>query len=329
MHQVQPFIIHSKNLGERDHFITLLTNKLESYTYKNINLSKAKLQTSFDAQEIPLEIIQKSVDYSHSTEPALVIYNQFIRNMHVNHLSHVLKHYTAISAIADMEPGSYGLVLEDDSLFNDNSCETLDTIMGTIGEEHDVIFLTLPPPSSTPGTILDTSEYFQIIPFTDGYIISQKAAQTLKAAFMPIKFSHQFQMNYVLTKCGIKSFFAAPNVFVNGSRYGVCVSTMNPNNSLIFNKDYMTVYNILNSPLTLENKNIIEKIISASQIAQHPDFMYLVAKYHAMCKDFEKSENAFKEAYNSMMVNKAFMTNESNILKDFIRIYKYMQVHAS
>jgi GR25 family glycosyltransferase involved in LPS biosynthesis len=249
--------------------------------------------------------------------------------MHVNHLSHVLKHYTAISAIAEMEQGSYGIVLEDDCLFNDSSCEILDSLMGNVNEEHDVIFLTLPPPSNTQnvekGSILTCAEFYQIVPFTDGYIISQKAAQILKAAFMPIKFSHQFQMNYLMTKCGLKSFFAAPNVFVNGSRYGVCVSTLTPNNSLIFNKDYMSLYNALNVPLTNENKIVIEKIISTSQIANHPDFMYLVAKYYAMNKDFEKSESAFKEAYNSMIANKAMLTNESNILKDYIRIFKYMQ----
>lgn len=319
------YILHAKALKDREISISNIVTKLKSYIYKNITIGDVYIMASNDPDSIPIDFIQKSIDYSMINDAKLKVYNQFLKNIHVNQLSNTLKHVDSLNKIIQKQNDDLHLVIEDDVLFSDNVCEAIDSVIGDI-KDQPIIFLGLPSnvhPDQPIGIIPST---FPIVPVVDSYIIKYNTAKLLCDNFFPIKFTAVFQLNYLLNKLDIEVFQTNKNVFVNGSKYGMFVSSLNPNNALIFNKDYVTVLEIINKEQnTLEEDLIIRRLAKESPISTSPDFMYLIAKYTIKEKKYKEAEKLLSDSYNLILAKNGIVNHESSILKDFIRIFKHLQ----
>lgn len=320
------YIIHSKALKEREASISNIVNKLRSQKYGSFNIGEVFLIASNDPNDIPVEFIQKSIDYSIINDSKLAIFNQFIKNIHINQLSNTLKHGDALNKIISKPNDDLHLVIEDDALFGEDLCQTLDKLIGKITDES-IIFLGLPSTATEQGDLSVQATTFDVIPIVDSYLITYDAAKMIHDNFFPIKFTSVFQMNYIIKRLGIKTYQTNRNVFVNGSKYGMFVSSLNPNNALIFNKDYVTVLELLNKPVnTAEESQTVEALLKESPISKSPDFMYLVARYNIKEKKYADAEKLLSEAYNISLSNNGIINHESAMLKDFIRLFKHLQV---
>lgn len=319
------YIIHAKALKEREVSISNIVTKLKSHTYKNAIIGDVYIMASNDPDVIPIDFIQKSIDYTIINDSELAVFNQFIKNIHVNQLSNTLKHADALNKIAQNQNDDLHLVIEDDTLFGEDVCETLDTILGNLTDQP-ITFLGLPSNEKADNPIAIIPSNFTVVPVVDSYLIKYDTAKLLCDNFFPIKFTAVFQINYILKKLGIKIYQSNKNVFVNGSKYGMFVSSLNPNNALVFNKDYVTVLEILNKETnTHEDALKVNKLARESPIAMSPDFMYLIARYSIKEKKYKDAEKLLSEAYNLILSNNGIVNHESSILKDFIRIFKHLQ----
>jgi hypothetical protein len=317
--------LHCKALKERDASINNIVAKIKSSTYTNVEIGQIFLIASNDPSDINVELIQKTIDYSAVKEQNLALYNQFIKNIHVNQLSNTLKHIDALRKIIETPNTDLHLVIEDDMLFGDDLCKVLNTVISKISDQP-IVFLGLPSNESGDIDIKETSAQFNIIPLVDSYIINYDTAKMISDNIFPIKFTTVFQFNYILQKCSVKSFQSSRNVFVNGSKYGMFVSSLNPNNSLVFNKDYVTLLEIVNrASNTADDSIVVAKMQRESPIAKSPDFMYLIAKFHIKEKNYKEAEKVLSEAYNIALSNNGIVNHESAMLKDFITLFKHLQ----
>lgn len=320
------YIIHCKALKEREASISNIINKLRSHNYGSINIGEVFLIASNDPSDIPVEFIQKSIDYSIINDQSLAIFNQFIKNIHINQLSNTLKHADALNKIISKPNDDLHLVIEDDALFGEDLCKTLDNVIKGINSEP-IIFLGLPSTATEQGGITIQPTSFDVIPMVDSYLITYDTAKLIHDNFFPIKFTSVFQMNYIIKRLGIKTYQTNRNVFVNGSKYGMFVSSLNPNNALVFNKDYVSVLELLNKPTnTIEDSKTVETLLKDSPISKSPDFLYLVARYNIKEKKYVEAEKLLSEAYNITLSNNGIVNHESAMLKDFIRLFKHLQV---
>ncbi len=331
MKNIHIYILHCKSLTERDRSVNNIITQLKdsSYSYNNLKIHNVSIVASNDPSEVPIDVIQKTIDYSMIQDVSLSKYNQFIKNIHINQLSNTLKHFDALSNIVkktDVNDDDLFLILEDDILFGQDLNKSLDTIVGCLKEEP-IVFLGLPSNDQGELTIKPTSSNFSIIPLVDSYLINHKTAKLIVDNFFPIKFTNVFQMNYLLNKLGIVSYQSTRNIFVNGSKYGMFVSTLNPNNSLVFNKDYMSILEIVNKAgtPTHEDDAIVDKIVTTSPVNESPDFLHLIAKYQMKKNNFKEAEKLFAKAYNHSLSNHGIINHESTMLKEFISIFKFLQ----
>jgi hypothetical protein len=220
------------------------------------------------------------------------------------------------------------LVVEDDALFGEDLCQSLDELVGKISDQP-IVFLGLPSNEQTEQSqaLQIQATNFNIIPIIDSYIVNYNTAKLIHDNFFPIKFTSVFQYNYILQRLGIKTFQTNRNVFVNGSKYGMFVSSLNPNNALVFNKDYVSVLELLNKPTnTIEDSQVVSRLLKESPIAKSPDFMYLAARYSIKEKKYVEAEKLLSEAYNVTLANNGIVNHESAMLKDFILLFKHLQV---
>lgn len=322
------YILHSKELKERDASVNNIRDRLSKYKYDNLVIKDIHVVYDHDPNEIPIQEIQKIVNYTQIQDQKLAFMNQFIHNIHIQQLSCTLKHQEALKRVVANNKCDYGLILEDDVLFSDQVCKQIDDVFKEMSPSHPIVFLGLPnseEPSRDLIIPVDKAR-FPLIPLTEAYIVQRDCASKMLTEFLPITFSTNLQINYVLGKCDIQCFQSKNNVFVNGSKYGLFVSSCNANNVLLFNKDYMTINELLNKDvLTPSDCTYIENTIKNTPIAQHPDFVYLIAKYKVKKQEYKEAEKLFEQAYNVLLMNKAIVNHESAVLKDFIRLYKHLQ----
>lgn len=323
-------MLHCNSMKEREVSLENLRKTLFDGNLKNIRVADVVTVTAKDPGTISADEIQKVVNYVHVTEPNVAFMNQFIKNIHINQLSLTLKHFEALTSIAQLDNDWMGLVLEDDMLFTEKVCQLLDDVAAefmTNSAGFPMIYLSLPsePDKSSVISKVDRSKY-PLIPLVEAYFITPQTAKRILQDAYPIRFTHNLQINYILLKNNIDVFQSTNNIFVNGSRYGMFISSQNANNTLVFNKEYMTLMDINNkNEISETERTVAEGIISQSTIAKHPDFQYQAARFYCKTGDLQKAAKCFEDAYHTLSNSNTILNHESNMLKDFIRLHRDLQ----
>lgn len=325
------YFIHAKFIKEREQVIENFKKALKKYRFRNITLGKFYVITEYDPDTIDQEVIAKFVKYEKINESHVELYNQLLKNMHINQLSNTLKHMKALSLIAKNSSDSeVNLILEDDILYEDKVCASFEKLVSFLPKAYDVIFLGLPVVNEMPNNntyvFQETQKIFRILPFCDSYLVSHSAAKAIAANYTPIKFINNVQMSFVCDKIGITTLQSVPNVFIDGTKYGLFLSKLTPNNPLIFNNDFTNLRSIVGKDEVNDNDHqMVKNILSKSPIKHNPDFIHMECAYHMRCKNYEKARERYETAYNTYMSNGCIINNESGFLKDYIRCHKFLQ----
>ena len=325
------FFIHHSQMREREVTMTNFRAALARHAFaKGIKLGKVANVEAFDPAGIDVTTIQKTVSYQPYPEGhPMQKYNAFTKNLHVHQLSNSLKHLKALEVIMnDCPDGSLNLVLEDDVSFDPNQiCGILDKAM-KLYETGSMLFLGLPNNRQNVQEMVSipTKELFEIIPYNDSYLIDKATATTIANAWLPIKYLTNIQFTHVAEKAGVRTMQTIPNVFVDGSKIGMFTSSINPNNILMFNHDYMQLRELAmkEEELTEDEKNKGLKLIEAP-ISQHPDFMYITGLFHQKIGEYEKALKIYENTHEMYKRNMCIINHESQFLKDYIKIHKHFQ----
>lgn len=332
MKKLNIYFIHAKYVKEREGVIENFKTALKKYRFNNVVISNIKVIDQFDPDEIDMQIIRDNVDYSKITDNNKVeLYNQLIKNMHVNQLSNTLKHKAALELIAKVSnDGEINLVLEDDILYEERVCFGLDRLFGSLPSKYELVFLGMPTTTEkvdkTKFVFQDTHELFKVLPFCDSYIVSQSAAIKLLSKYKPIKFVNNVQLGFAADSLGISTTQCIPNIFIDGSKFGMFLSKMSPNNMLIFNNDYNQLRGLVGkADITPEDVRTMEKLVAKTPIKNNPDFIHQECLFHIKNGDYKKAKERFELAYNTYMSNGCILSNESVFLKDYIRTFKHFQ----
>lgn len=324
------FIIHSKYTPERAQGIRRLSELIKSYSFKNMRVQSITIVDEYDPNDISAPLISQIVRYDKIEEPNLDVYNQLVRNLHINQLSNTLKHMTALEKASKCNDNDFNIILEDDMLYEDKLCLSLERLFQQLPSRFDIMFLGMPTVNemkiSAEYQFEETKKLFRILPMCDSYLISTRTARNLAANYAPIKFVNNVQLSFVSEKLGLTCHQCIPNIFIDGSKYGIFVSRVSPNNPLVFNNDYTALAQMLSkNSLDKNEHDKIAQIMTTSPIRLHPDFLYLLCRYHVMCGNYEKARTCFEEAYNIFNSSGCVVTNESLFLKDYIRLHRHLQ----
>ena len=170
------------------------------------------------------------------------------------------------------------------------------------------------------------SDHFKIHPSSDSYILRKGSAQKILDAYLPIRYVNNVHMSFMAAKNDIQCFFTTPNIFADGTKYGVYISTLDPNNKLFMNPDYNALLIAVNKEKILESDlDSIRTLIKNQKFSGHPDIIYQVALFLAKIGDFDKSKQYFDEAFRLYKTNDCIINNTSEFLINYIRLFKYLQ----
>ena len=310
------FIIHAEYIEIRKQHIEKFVEILKSASIDYEYIS------AFDPKTITQSDVQSKINLTKQNNGEF--FDELIRNLHVNQLSNSLKHGEAL-ALASKEASKYShfLFVEDDILYGD---DILNKIKETIAlsSTSDILFLGLPSlaPIENQSTLalLPTSKFYKLFPCCDSYIISSKNIAKVASVFYPIKYITNFHLSYMTTTNKLSTEMVVPNIFLDGSKYGAFLSSLDPNNKMIFNPEFIQLSNMLQN-----GSGDIQSAFETIKFKNHPDVMHLQA-IHAMSQgDFKKAESILENILNVTVQNGCMLNNETEFLKTYIRLYRFTQ----
>jgi hypothetical protein len=348
------YIIHAKWLHLRTPSVERFTQTMKKYAFESFDSVRTVVVDEYDPADIDASVVMAHVKYEPIGKPSddetggadLSFYNAHMTNMHISQVSNALKHRLALQRIAEgAAPEDVNMIVEDDVLHDKDVCLRVDRMFaeGTSAYPSGAVcFLGLP--SSIPSAeqaaddgpkFQDTKELFRVLPYCDSYVLDKAAAERLLSGYSPVRFANHIQLSYALDVSGTPSVTAVPNVFMDGSKYGTVLSTLNPNNRLVLNADYMKLWQMMSTTPTGSSSSSscadeeIETLIAQSPLNAHPDFLALMGLYYARKDRIEDSLACHEKAYEAYQKNGCILNHQSEFLKQYIRLHKRTQTENS
>lgn len=322
--RIKIFFIHAGFLQLRrplcDALIKLLGSKL------NV---KHEFILDYDPDAINMQEVSSLVSLTKSGNNEL--FDNAVRSIHVKQLSNALKHMTAIKKAVE-QAGEFDrfIILEDDTIFGDDVAQRLKPLL----EEPmncDIMYMGLP--SLTPiiegkTELRNVCDVFKVIPACDSYMITGESAKKLLDKFTPIRWSAHLQFSYIMDtfKENFKALMVVPNIFMDGSKYGVYISTLEPNNRLFLNHEYNKLNSLVRKDAyTDSDEREMQHLFSTMRFPNHPDILLLQAVFHTKRKDYTKAKEVHESIELICQQNGSIVNNESESLVAHMSLYRFLQ----
>jgi len=327
MLKIKVYVIHAAFLDYRKPMVESLISKLN----KHSKFSKVDVEYIVDQDPDKMNVEQAQSKISLGKNGKSEFFDQFVRNIHIKQVSNAVKHASAIQkAASEGTKYDYYLVIEDDVIYGEDVAKRLDDLLDLYNvDKPDILFVGLPsivPISQESMQIKPTKDMFRVLPCCDSYILTASSAAKLASVFLPIRFVTNVHLSYLTEVEGITSSMAIPNVFLDGSKFGVYLSTLESNNRLFLNPDYNKLQVLVKKDsYTKEDHESIKAILSNIRFKNHPDVMYLSGLYDLKKGNYEKAKETLESVYNVFTQNNCLINGESEFLQTYMSVFKHFQ----
>lgn len=329
------FVIHASFLGVRKPMIESMVDRLRQNNPKKRKINVTYI-TECDPSEIQIDIARSMVDLakpSTITNTPPDVFDLLVKNIHLKQLSNALKHFEALKRISVLPEQNMALVIEDDVLFG----EDVDKRVFSLGDEYtaakdqwDVMFLGTPQPMGvqTDRKWRSVFDVYKVVPCIESYFIHPKAAKKLVDAYLPVKFVTNVHMSYVLTHRipDFKTMMSLTNIFIDGTKLGVYLTTLDPNSRLFLNNDYNNIQSLMNKEsLNVQESKEIQSLLANARFKTHPDMITFNAMLEIRQKNYAKAKELFDQAFELYQSNECILNNDSEFLVNYARVFKHLQ----
>lgn len=332
------YVIYSPHLENRQKYI--------NSTIDFIKKASEKLQYTFNIQVIAepskefidknIEAFNKRVKYDKYPEDNKQNreYNALIQPLNSCQISNIEKHreiYKHIMTQSTSEEDIH-MIIEDDVVVGQEYIQNIELLFKKLKEktldEWDILFTCLPS--------MNQEDKMKLIPVNDVYTtLMCKSSYFIKPAFCKRLYDYtevfKFTLKNALSRyfyehSDVKAVFLNKHTFLEASKIGIVPTTVNPNNFLFQNNQFIQLSNISNKP-NLNKDDIMEaeKIYEATQSMDSADMAHLMGIIYYKHKDYANAKKYMTIAVNSMKKNKGYLQQNSELLNNCINVYQFDQ----
>ena len=283
-----------------------------------------------EALQKDINNLQTRVKYEKIDDP------EFDNRMHmlsIEMISNIEKHKEAWRRISDdRDRGVISMVLEDDAFvmpdFSSNLSRLIKALPSVLGDaKWDICFLgTTKQDNSQDDAInfYDTRSVGKIIPTKESYIVAPSIAQRLINSLGTIRYTLRTHLSWFLhTNQDVRSVYPSRPTFIDGSKIGICTSTIHPINPLVMNKEFMELWHVQNRlevPVS-EIRSMYKRI----EHLRSPDALHLYGRLLVERGRHMDADDAFLEAVKLLRAQQGILGSSSQLLADAINNYKNIQ----
>jgi len=258
-----------------------------------------------------LKEYEKAIDY---TPVGDVEFDQ-PNNLHIlslQELSNLEKHREAWRRIAaDADAAAVHAVIENDVVL----LPDFDVGMATFQAQG-------------PWDFMPWGSLQRILPSKEAYFIRPAMAASLLSA-APIKFGARLLLSWAIqSNPQWRVGECSPRWTVDGSKLGLFPSTTRANNALIYNREYMDVYAMMQKTSwdAGDVGTVTNALLPALAKLAAPDAMHLVGVAHHRMGNAKRARDCFLEAIEAMGKQQGLVTTTSELMKNTLNIFRFLQV---
>lgn len=334
------YVIHETRFKTRFNLINNTLTDLKKICNKigniSVNIKFISENPEFDNNRINYDKYPTDTD-DNELNSINTDYNKNITLLNENIIANIEKHrliYDIIAKSNDNDVNNiYNLILEDDALISNdyinNIEETFKNIANKTFNEWDILFTCLPSMKENDKLEMNnTKDYFKLLMCKSSYFIKKNICKELYDFTNTIKLSHKNMLSrFIYENPKYKYMFLNKNLLLEGSKIGIVPTTINNNNFLFQNNNYITLINISNKE-KLEEKDIKEsekiyKISSKNFLSA--DMMHIMGIIYYKYKDYDNAKEYFIMALENTKTHNITIQQNSEVLNNTINIYQFNQ----
>lgn len=271
-----------------------------------------------------VESLESKVNYDPTGDAEL---DRMIHPLTLEELSNIEKHRMVWRRVVQ-NPTARHLILEDDAILLPEFTDVFKEILETPAPAGiQLICISAPAAAAAAGPWLPLN--IKVLPSKAAYFIDSERAKIMLEQTQTYKFSLRYAMSWIFTKPELAGcvHYSAKLAFLDGSKVGLYPSSLHPNNVLVFNKEYMELWEYLSRPAA-EIKAEFEKIKEIYKKIAHlrnPDTMHLYGILQYKAGQLSVAEETLTEALHQATIQKGMINAGSDMLNNLINLYEYIQ----
>lgn len=244
-------------------------------------------------------------------------------------LSNFIKQEKAIEMIKNGDC-NLNYIIEDDVMiideFIDNFMKLIEIIKKT--KEFDLIFTSIAINQTLPEyKLLESFDVFKILIAKSSYFISKNCASKLFDYLQIIRFSYKIQLSYYIweNRKTIKSFVFNKNLLFEASKIGIFNTSVNTNNYLYQNGEYIKLTQIANNEYIDDTTLKDAENIYNSNGKNNPDFQHTMGLIYYKNKNYKKAKEIMIDAILNLKKNEGYISPQNELLNNCINMHQFEQ----
>ena len=322
------YVIKSDHLPMRAKSIDVTTNKIR-------NLMKAqKIESNIVYIKTPtIQDIEKNLaEYNKSIDLTEEIEDEDFKKLqnkfNLAQISNLLKHKKAYEIIKN-STNKHNLILEDDALLLDDFINNFNDFLKLLNKiEYDILFTCISNNNGTKRLDIELSTInFKILLSKSSYLVTPATADKLYNYLHTIRFTIKNSLSKYIydNRNDLQSYVLNKHMFLEGSKLGLFISTVNPTNQQIQNSSFIEMVNLYNK--FDKNETTIEDILDFHNKngKNNPEFLHLVGLVYYKKNDYNKALEYLQDAVFNIKKLEGHVPVFNEILNNCINMHKFSQ----
>jgi len=324
------YVITSEHLKVRFNHLNQQLGKLKSlldtkdfkYNFIQINSPESKeIELNIDKYKDRIDLNRDNINDND--------FKNLVSPLNTYQISNFEKHINALKMIKNSD-AKYNYIIEDDIMivdeFNNNYLNLLDKLKT---ENFDLLFTSIAVnENSNDYKLLDSTNYFKILISKSSYFVSKSCACKILDFMTKIKFPYKINLSYFINenKGNIKSLIFNRNILFEGSKIGLFTTSINNNNYLYQNGEYVKLSQLVGNKEYLDDTIVKEaEAIYNSSGKNNPDFQHTMGLIYYKNKDYKKAKEILIDAINNLKKNDGLITQQNETLNNCINMHQFEQ----
>lgn len=329
------YLIYTETLENRKSNINSSLEAIKNICNENnINFKLNIVNTpNNDAIDKNVDEYNKRVDFSKFPDDNE--YNNYITSLNSYQISNYEKHREAFKHISDTnsandvndvnDTNDIYLIVEDDIIIGKAYLDNIKNLITNLNKtKWDILFTSLNV-INDPREYIEYKSVYKKLISKSCYFIKPKICKILYEAMNTFKLRFKHFLCKFINDNDYNVIFYNKNTFVEGTKIGVYPTSVNPNNYLYFNNNFIELSKISNNEVTTKDDVNKALEICANNNFDSPDFLNVLSVIYLKNKDINNAKKHSMAALECMKKNKGYLQKNSEILNNCINMWQYEQ----
>ena len=323
------YLIYTETLENRKNNINSCLEAIKDIcNLNNINFKLNIVNTpNNDIIDKNVDEYNKRVDFSKFPDDNE--YNNYITSLNSYQISNYEKHREAFKHISDTndtnDTNDIYMIIEDDIIISKDYIDNIKNLITNLNKtEWDILFTSLNV-INDPREYIEYKSVYKKLISKSCYFIRPKICKILYESMNTFKLRFKHFLCKFINDNDYNVIFYNKNTFVEGTKIGVYPTSVNPNNYLYFNNNFIELSKISNNEVTTNDDVNKALEICANNNFDSPDFLNVLSVIYLKNKDINNAKKHSMAALECLKKNKGYLQKNSEILNNCINMWQYEQ----